>query len=229
MHKQVSTMLLYGQQVQDLSGLVHSMRCYGLSAVEQLDDTVASLQQEIKWLAQDLQASIAAFAAEAEQLTQEIAADSKAALTGTDLCHGGSFSSRCSAEGYSFAAADVCDADASSGARMEISCEQSSTAGSTSASAAAQDDQLHQLLSKHPLAPGRLKQQVQEAYCALYQQHQQQVQQLAASASGPPGAEQTSGTLGAYGEHCVKIPLCSCACCVKSRMLRQGCNSPVSS
>jgi hypothetical protein len=40
------------QQVQDLSGILHSMRCYGITALEQPEATFTSLQQELTWLTQ---------------------------------------------------------------------------------------------------------------------------------------------------------------------------------
>lgn len=234
-------------QVQDLSGLVHSIRCYGLPAAEQQlpAATLASLQQELRWLAQDIQAQLSGLAAEAEQLAQEVAADAKLALAGdagpdaaTGSCssaagntatgstagqplqhkadRNGTSTLGCELQHGSSGSGDDADCDSNGSchtstpvlcaATDSVTAHMHDTAVSAAAepiavqqsipAAAAGESEVQQLLAKHPLAPERLKQQVQEAFQSMVQQHQQQVQLAAATTGQQPAA----GLAAKYGE-----------------------------
>lgn len=212
--------------MQDLSRLIRSMRCYGLSAIEQLEATVDSLQQEIRWLGQDLQSNITTLAAEAEQLSQEIAADSKAAIAaegGTSTCDRSASQPEAvqpvgapdaDEDGFhSSRDSRTCATDSNQDANMfitavpatdRVNAEVNRAASSVYTATAAADQDLQQLLSRYPLAADRLKQQVFEAFNALHQQHQQQVQQL--TTAGQPG----TGEGAKFGELLALSPLFAC-------------------
>jgi hypothetical protein len=186
--------------VQDLSGLVHSIRCYGLPAAEQQlpCDTLTSLKQELSWLAQDIGSQLLQLAAEAEQLAAEVAADTKAAVAGAVEGDTDSISAACKEADLQEIGRQDTRGSRSRGASDSSSGNSSTTAAEESEAnqepgsphsivQQQQHPELQQLLAQHPLAPERLKQQVHEAYAGLLQQHQQQVQPLAAQQGSATG------------------------------------------
>lgn len=189
------------------------MRCHGLSAIEQLQATVESIQQEMTWLGQDLERNVSALATEASELSSEIAADSRAALaadTGSDdaLQPESSIQTKCLTEQSPAAAeespqcrgvcADMISNEPSAAMTEDLeNSTQTAQCYSTAKEHDARDEDsdLQEMLARYPVAPEKLKQQVQEAFKAIHQQHQQQLQQLAATAANQGGAAPTK-----YGE-----------------------------
>jgi hypothetical protein len=198
-----AALLLYVKQVQDLSGLVHSIRCYGLPAAEQQlpCDTLVTLKQELRWLAQDIDSQLQQLGSQAEQLAAEVAADTKAAVAAGEEAADSNITA--ADGGTSDADVGATNSHASSNSSGGDNAAEAQTASLAQQGCSAvpqqqqqqQHPELQQLLAQHLLAPERLKQQVQDAYAGLVQQHKQQVQQLAAQ----HGAGLSNNSCGEHG------------------------------
>jgi uncharacterized phage infection (PIP) family protein YhgE len=213
-HVELNIALLLLQQVQDLSGLVHSIRCYGLPAAEQQlpCDTLVTLKQELRWLAHDINSQLQQLGDQAEQLAAEVAADTKAAVAAVEgTVDSNSTSSAVAADGDG---RNVTSSSSRRGLRDssgDDSAAEAQTAGPVQERSSfvlqqqQQHPELQQLLAQHPLAPERLKQQVQDAYAGLVQQHRQQVEQLAAQ----QGAGSSNSSCGKHGCNCMHAACCN--------------------
>jgi hypothetical protein len=199
------------QQVQDLSGLVHSIRCYGIPAAEQQlpRNTLVTLKQELRWLAQDVDSQLQQLGDQAEQLAAEVAADTKAAVAAVEgTVDSNNNSSAVAADGDG---RNVTSSSSRGGLRDSSGSDSAAEAPAASpvqersiTVLLQQHPELQQLLSQHPLAPERLKQQVQDAYAGLVQQHRQQVEQLAAQ----QGAGSSNSSCGKHGCNCMHAAYC---------------------
>lgn len=139
---------------------------------------------------------------EADQLAQEIAGDTKAALASdTDFPAISSSTTTVATWGSGTVDADASDLTETAVTQPDATANDAAAPlgqrCSTSSiwSTLPGEIQLQQLLAKHVLAPEKQKQQVQEAFSTMVQQHQQQVQQLVAAAG-----QQSGNQAGTYGK-----------------------------
>eukprot|EP00775_Hariotina_reticulata_P012926 gene12926-13054_t len=239
-------------QVQDLSGMVHSVRCYGVTALEQPEVTLTSLQQELRWLAQDLDMEQTQLAADAADLIAQLAADSRPALQPSGVSPAGSLKATAGTSDNAVEGVGCCKArskdmehnlfddraegrssadkefqassnmasccESCTAKTVEVSakhtavdglplgsqradacttCEQSAPVCARSAQISAAATQaagvavagclvpaaIEQLLTRYPLAPPALQEQVGTAYALLLQQHAELQQRLVEGAT----------------------------------------------